>query len=168
MYLLTSVLERMGWTCALYLQSLIQADKNLRLKTFLSSTGWTRLFALQQDCFTATSNINQLPLLQPASRIYQIALQLFKLTQSIWMTDWGCPSYFLPCLFVMRKNSKPCCLITGGCNQSERGQNSKSRLREREKKKKRQRINGMETSSETFFILVFKEFFIWRKLKKVN
>ena len=158
MYLLTSVLERMGWTCVLYLQSLIQADKNLRLKTFLSSTGWTRLFALQQDCFTATSNINQLPLLQPASRIYQIALQLFKLTQSIWMTDWGCPSYFLPCLFVMRKNSKPCCLITGGCNQSERGQNSKSRLRERGKKKRGKESMGWKLVLKPFSFLFLRSF----------
>lgn len=84
---------------------------NVRIKSMLrvdfSLLSLAHLLAWQQDCFIAISNINHLPLLQSASHIYQIALQLFKLTQSIWVTDRGCPSYFLPCRFVMRKTLNP-------------------------------------------------------------
>lgn len=146
-------------------QSLIQADKNLRMKTFFGFN-WLNTsvciaagllhshFKYQSVTITAAS----LPYLPDCSAVIQ--------TDTVHMNDWLRVSFiFFTLSLCDEKNSKPCCLITGGCNQSERGQNSKSRLREK-KKKKGAKNQWDGNKFRNLFHFVFKEFFIWGKLTK--
>lgn len=67
-------------------------------------------------------------------------------TDTVHMSDWLRVSFiFFTLSFCEEKISKPGCLISGDCNQSE-SRKSMSFLR-----KKSQTINGMETSFETNF-----------------
>lgn len=94
----------------------------------------------------------------------RLLCKLFKLTQSIWMTDWGCPSYFLPCLFVMRKTLNPAVSLLEAVINLREDKTVKAAWEKIQKKEAKNQWDGNKFWN--LFHFVFKEFFIWRKLTK--